>query len=114
MVRVGKFWWKCSVCSHDWQADINDRKRGRGCPACAGKVVNASNNLAAKSPELAKEYSSRNLLPTDKVVAGTGRKLWWKCSVCSYEWQASGSSRICGGTGCPKCAGNQKIIHPAG
>ncbi len=28
----------------------------------------------------------------------------WKCSVCTYEWQASVTNKTRGKTGCPKCA----------
>ena len=29
-----KAWWKCSQ-GHKWQALINNRNKGRGCPECA-------------------------------------------------------------------------------
>ena len=29
--------------------------------------------------------------------------VWWCCSVCGHEWQASVSSRASSGTGCPRC-----------
>ena len=31
-----KVWWICEF-GHEWQADINSRARGRGCPQCAKK-----------------------------------------------------------------------------
>ena len=30
-----KVWWKCMVCGHEWQATVNHRSNGRGCPKCA-------------------------------------------------------------------------------
>ena len=30
-----KVWWKCNVCGHEWQATVNHRSNGRGCPECA-------------------------------------------------------------------------------
>lgn len=39
MVTAGshkKVWWKCDK-GHEWEADISSRKRGRGCPFCAGR-----------------------------------------------------------------------------
>ena len=30
-----KAWWLCSVCGHKWQAQINSRSKGTGCPECA-------------------------------------------------------------------------------
>ena len=32
-----KAWWKCEVCGHEWEATVNSRARGNGCPACARK-----------------------------------------------------------------------------
>jgi Probable Zinc-ribbon domain len=29
-----KVWWKCSTCSHEWIAIVNNRAKGRGCPIC--------------------------------------------------------------------------------
>ena len=30
-----KVWWKCLECNNRWQANISDRTRGNGCPACS-------------------------------------------------------------------------------
>ena len=30
-----KVWWKCKICGHEWQATVNHRSSGRGCPECA-------------------------------------------------------------------------------
>lgn len=101
-----KFWWKCSrsECGFEWRATGESRAsaaKGNGCPACAHRIVTTRNNLAVTHPELAKEYSNKNLLPADKVVAGTGNKLWWRCSN-GHEWQAKGADRV-NGHGCPAC-----------
>lgn len=32
-----KVWWLCPNCGHEWQADINNRSKGAGCPICARK-----------------------------------------------------------------------------
>ena len=29
-----KVWWKCKKCGHEWQAGVNTRTRGHGCPVC--------------------------------------------------------------------------------
>ncbi|MDZ4221296.1 MAG: zinc-ribbon domain-containing protein, partial [Patescibacteria group bacterium] len=103
MVRAGtniKLWWKCATCGHEWQALGNSRAyAGTGCPACANRVVTHTNNLAATHPELAIEYSERNELPADKVIAGTHVILWWKCSKCGHEWQTQGNVRAKMGVG---------------
>jgi superfamily II DNA or RNA helicase len=104
-----KLWWKCIKCEYEWQAPGSERMSGRGCPACAGKVATSSNCLLATHPDLAKEFHSTKNAPltTKTVVAGTNKKLWWKCSTCKHEWCVSGGNRT-SGTGCPVCA-NQKV-----
>lgn len=106
-----KLWWRCSKCRYQWEASGKSRIKKHGCPACAGKVATAQNNLKATHPELAKTYSDWNTLPADKVIAGTHRKLWWRClnPDCRYEWRATGASRVRGG-GCPACA--NRVVTP--
>lgn len=100
-----KLWWQCSKCQYEWQAPGSHRMKGTSCPSCSGRVATEKNNLSVTHPELANEYSDKNLLPVDKVVATTNRKLWWKCTTCNHEWQAIGSNRVRHGNGCPACSG---------
>ncbi len=52
-----KVWWKCSK-GHEWQATINHRNNGRGCPHCSGrKVLKGYNDLATVNPKLATEWN---------------------------------------------------------
>ncbi|MBP5193177.1 MAG: zinc-ribbon domain-containing protein, partial [Clostridia bacterium] len=30
-------WWLCPVCNHEWDAVINSRNKGAGCPKCGIK-----------------------------------------------------------------------------
>ncbi|MFH1321471.1 MAG: zinc-ribbon domain-containing protein [Bacteroidota bacterium] len=39
-----KVWWKCNK-EHEWEALIDSRNQGRGCPYCTGKLVDKSNCL---------------------------------------------------------------------
>ena len=50
-------------------------------------------------------YTERNgaVTPRD-VMAGSRRKVWWRCSQ-GHEWQAIVSSRSSSNSGCPVCAG---------
>jgi predicted secreted protein len=103
-------WWKCpNGPDHEWQATGANRLKGSGCPVCAGRQMSLANNLAVTRPDLAAQWhptKNGDLMPTD-VIAGTAKKLWWKCPNGSdHEWQATGNSRI-GGSGCPVCAGRQ-------
>ena len=98
-----KVWWKCPKCSHEWKANINNRSNGNGCPACSNQVATFNNNLAVTHPELCKEWHpTKNKLTPKKVTYGKKAKVWWLCSKCNYEWEATISNRS-KGRGCPQC-----------
>ena len=102
-----KAWWQCRVCNHEWDATVASRSQGNGCPACAGRVVTPKNCLATVKPSVASEWHpsrNGNLTPYD-VIAGSTKKIWWKCHVCGHEWEALVYSRS-SDHGCPACAGH--------
>jgi len=99
-----KVWWKCEK-GHEWQATIDNRNNGNGCPYCSGRfAVKGENDLQTVNPILAKEWNyekNGNLKPED-FKANSGKKVWWKCSL-GHEWQATIDHRN-NGSGCPICA----------
>ena len=115
-----KIWWKCQSCGNQWLASVGSRTRGRGCPKCAkikgGKNktknhIQEAGSLEDKYSELAKEWhpiKNGDLKPSN-VTIGSHTKVWWKCSVCSYEWEAEIKSRV-SGRGCSKC-GRKKTVE---
>lgn len=60
--------------------------------------------LAAQHPELLSELHPRRNSRIDPaaIAAKSTRKLWWRCSACGHEWQATVGSRS-SGHGCPGC-----------
>jgi DNA-directed RNA polymerase subunit RPC12/RpoP len=98
--------WRCAACGHEWRASVNNRSR-HGCPACERRtrgLVERERSLAARRPALLAEWHpTRNSeLDPERVAPGSGRKLWWRCSACEHDWQATANSRN-RGTGCPAC-----------
>src|SRR5262245_28146044 len=67
--------------------------------------------LSVTNPQLAAEWhptKNGDLRPED-VVAGSNKKVWWKCPKADdHEWEAVIASRA-GGTGCP-CCRNVKVV----
>jgi rubrerythrin len=94
--------WRCSVCDHEWRTRGDRRTSGSGCPACANLAIHSDgrNSMTKTHPELAEEYQG----DAARVVAGTDKKLDWRCSVCDHEWRARGAERSSSGSGCPACA----------
>ncbi len=104
-----KVWWKCSK-GHEWQATIEKRTKGSGCPYCSGnKRLIGYNDLSVVNPKLAGEwnYEKNDNLKPEHFVVSSVKKVWWKCSK-GHEWQATISSRNAG-HGCPYCAGQKTI-----
>ena len=100
-----KVWWLCKKCGHEWQATPNSRSTGIGCPCCSGRVPKIGvNDLATINPTLASEWHPTKNAPLspNMVLPKSGKKVWWKCSQCGYEWQAAPHSRSVG-HGCPNC-----------
>ena len=93
--------WRCTA-GHTYKASPASRVRGRGCPNCAGKVLNAGfNDLKSKFPEIAAEADGWD--PTT-VTAYSGLKRKWKCER-KHIWTAAVGSRTGEHkTGCPTCA----------
>jgi hypothetical protein len=104
-----KVWWLCRA-NHEWEATINHRSHGRGCPYCAGKLVlPGQNDLASTFPVIASEWhpEGNGALTPDKVMKSSHFRAVWICRY-THEWTAPVYSRIAG-SGCPTCAG-QKVL----
>jgi hypothetical protein len=96
-------WWQCPDSpDHEWQAVLCSRTNKSnpcGCPYCAGKKVSATNSVALLFPDIAAEWhaTKNGDLTSDKVVAGSAKKVWWRCpNGPDHEWQASVVNRTCG------------------
>ena len=100
-----KVWWICPTCGYSYQAAIANRhKNGSGCPVCANQILcPGKNDLQTIFPEIAAEWSEKNITTPDKVLAGGHTKYYFTCSHCGYTWKAQIVARI-RGTGCPRCS----------
>ena len=106
---VKKVWWKCSK-GHEWQATMNSRNQGHGCPYCSGLfAIKGENDLQTVNPTVAKEwnYEKNNGLTPMEVLPNSEKKVWWKCKN-GHEWQAIIGNRN-KGQGCPYCSGKKVL-----
>ncbi len=101
-----KVWWKCKSYGHSYEAIIGNRtKNGSSCPYCSNqKALSGFNDLATKNPKLCLEwdYNKNDGVSPQHILARSGIKYWWKCSICGNEWLASPHNRD-RGDGCPRC-----------
>lgn len=95
--------WKCSA-GHTWEVSSHLRTKNKaGCPVCINRrVIPGVNDLATTHPNLVLELNQE--LPPG-LVAGSHRKLSWKCPN-GHIYEASIRSRAVRGTGCGVCANN--------
>lgn len=115
-----RVWWVCARCQNEWQATVNHRTAGRtGCPICSktlggiskSQAAAKANNFSAQHPEIAAEWhptKNAPLLPED-VSVKCNKKVWWLCSFCRNEWQATVNDRS-SGRGCPACSAAQTSL----
>lgn len=112
-----KIWWKCSACGTKWQATgiMRTRKKATGCPSC-GRIKQAQARqktilkkgvkpLSQTHEMLLQEWDFLKNIEYDPtfLTAGSGKKVWWKCSTCGYEWSAAIVDRTRGMAKCKVC-----------
>lgn len=106
-----KLWWKCPVCTGQWEESIINVAKGNRCPYCSGhRVLAGFNDLQTVAPHIAAEWDyekNEHLKPTD-VSVGSGKVIWWKC-VEGHSWRAAVANRQVV-KGCPYCSGRHKEI----
>lgn len=111
---VERVWWRCER-GHSYQAQVYRRAMGErtGCPYCANKKVLAGyNDLAQKHPYLLEEWDyEKNIIAPTEVLAGSHRKVWWKCCYCRAEYEASIEKRAGRALGCVQCRKKQNNRH---
>ena len=112
-----KVWWICKL-GHEWEATVasrTDGKHAHGCPYCSNrKLLKGFNDLETKYPNIAKEWhpiKNGDLLPSD-VIAGTPKKVWWKCPICGFEYYSQIASRTTMSSNCPNCDKRNKSSFP--
>ncbi len=110
-ITVGRFdpvWWLCPICGYEWQASPNNRKKGVGCPHCAGRVpFPGIDDLETVSPELAKQWDyEKNEKKPSEYLPKSGKKVNWVCPDCGNRYSMTIRERS-NGHGCPKCKGKK-------
>ena len=108
-----KVYWKCSTCGHEWEAVVCSRTlHGSNCSSCV-RHITETNNLylwcmenGERGQRILSEYSSKNELSPEEIAPMSGKKVYWECGICGYEWEAVVCSRTNLGCDCPSCAGH--------
>ena len=96
-----KVWWICEH-GHEWEANIDSRTKGNGCPFCGHKQASSEYNFAVNHPDLLDEwdYDKNENNPSD-YLPKSNIEVWWKC-IKGHQWKAPIYRRT-GGSSCPNC-----------
>ena len=107
--------WKCEK-GHEWEAAVKSRTINKtGCPYCSGYIfLKGFNDLQTTHPEIASEWSEKNLpLKPDEVNAKSRKNIWWKCRKCGNEWSMKINERTILKKGCRICEQEYLSLFPA-
>ena len=99
----------------EWEATVNNRNKGDGCPYLTGKIIlEGFNDFATINPELAAQWhpTKNGHVKLTQVTISTGKKVWWLLPYddpktgkhFDFEWKATIASRNAG-IGCPYLSG---------
>ncbi|MEU9471516.1 zinc-ribbon domain-containing protein [Streptomyces avermitilis] len=96
-------YWLCAE-SHVWEQRVSNRVRSRRCGECTGRLVSASNNLAALHPGLAVEWDTEANWPLQphQMHPGSLEIVAW-CCWRGHTWETSIANRARLGSGCSRC-----------
>ena len=99
---------------HSWDARINTRVYGSGCPYCKGLNTNKLNktDLLITNKELLSEWDFEKNFSIDvnKILLGSIKEVWWNCNEENHSWKCNVRNRF-KGSKCPYCMSIFKT-HP--
>jgi hypothetical protein len=102
-----KILWSClyNICGHSWLATPKSiLNRNSGCPKCAGC-------LRLTNEEVDKRLEGRNIKRLTDII-GAAKKMDFRCLICNYIWTTCPASILNSRkTGCPRCAGLEKLTN---
>ncbi len=109
--------WKCNIHNKEYMQVIRDKVSGQlSCKKCfearefeprRNRYIRNKKVLAETHPHLIEEWVScedEKITPYN-CVAGTNKKVVWKCKKCGGEYETYIYNRAMNGTGCRYCSG---------
>ena len=81
---------------------------GLNCPICSNRIiVKGVNDLITECPFIAKEWDyerNKDILP-ENYSKGSGKRVYWRCSICDNSFQREIRDHVQETAKCPKCKG---------
>lgn len=113
-------WFTCAA-GHDFHQTIARRSEGRQCPYCCRRLAHPTTCLAVTHPDVAAlwHHSKNGDLTTRDVLAGSTRRVWWRCPENPDHDHVTSVANRASGFGCGYCAGrlvnttnSMRTTHP--
>ncbi len=105
MVSAGcndRYWWKCSVCGHEWKAAVCDRSlAGKGCKKCANRKLSELHLKSQADFEEDIKQICPNIIISGKYI-GYQENITVKCKKCGNIWDTKPAT-LYRGRQCQKC-----------
>jgi len=98
-------WWLCEF-GHSWKARIDNRRMGKGCPYCSGRIaLSGFNDLKTVRPDLAAEwdFQKNDTMTPENISPQSNKYVWWICHR-GHSYKSRVANRY-HGNGCPFCGG---------
>ena len=103
-----KLWWKCSICGFEWEASLDHRSRGSGCPACSKNALRSTHLITHE--QFTHEVCELN---PEIIVLGkytsSRTPIECKCARCDNEFSLTPHDLL-QGRRCPRCTKNEKVL----
>lgn len=105
-----RVWWRCTR-GHEWQAEVQSRTAGKGCPICSGRIVQpGENDLESQAPDIAAQWDREKNggLSPSHIALYSNRQVWWRCEK-GHGWKSTVYSRTFSRSACPYCSGRKVL-----
>jgi len=107
-----KYWFRCTVCNHDFDSPPCHVINNAWCPYCAICSARLCEDMdcdfchkksfaSCERSKLWNKTLNGEITPRDMCVS-SGKKFWFTCEYCSYDFYTS-LRHITNGRGCPVC-----------
>ena len=106
-----KYWFKCHVCNHDFDASPSNIINEKWCPYCSHQYLCANIdckhcfNKSFASVEKSKHWhpTKNNKIKPRDVFKSVATQFWFKCYKCQHDFKTC-ISHITRGNWCPYCS----------
>lgn len=101
-----KYYWKCKVCGHSWDARVSNRtEKNSGCPNCYA----LKSKLIRTNPEVVALWHpiKNKSISIDEVSVSDDRSAFWLCPKCGKSYTRKISLMV-KDTFCPHCESRKK------